>query len=124
MRKPTMTETELTAADTEALTRSLELGRRESRAYRAHLTAIEAQSGWFEAAASASYHHQIRTLKLRPWEPPPSWVRDIEGNLEAGDDGVGGWYRAAQLAQRLLAAGLSVYEPNPIEALATKLSVA
>ena len=117
-------ETELTVADTEALTRSFDLGRRESTAYRAHLDAIAAQSGWRFAAESASYHHQIRTLKLKPWEPPPSWVRDIEGNLEAGDDGVGGWYRAAQLAQRLLAAGLSLYEPDPVTALAAKLSVA
>jgi hypothetical protein len=118
------TQTELTAADTEALVRSFDMGCRESTAYRAHLTAIEKQSGWRFAAESASYHHQIQALKLRPWEPPPSWVRDIEGTLEAGDDGVGGWYRAAQLAQRLLAAGLSLYEPDPITALAAKLNVA
>ena len=122
-----MTETKLTAVDTEALTRSFELGCRESRAYREHLEHIEKQSGWRFAAESASYHFQIRTLKLKPWEPPPSWVRDIEGYLEAGDDGVGGWFTAAKLAQRLRAAGLSLFEPDPPTALAideAKLSVA
>jgi hypothetical protein len=118
------TETELSAIDVEALTRSFELGCRESTAYRLHLTAIEAQRGWRFAAESASYHFQIRTLKLRPWQPPPSWVRDIEGSLEAGDDGIGGWYTATKLAQRLLAAGLSLYEPDPPTALAAKLNVA
>ena len=118
------TQTELSAVDLEALTRSFELGCRESTAYRFHLTAIEKQTGWREAAEHASYHHQIRTLKLRPWQPPPSWVRDIEGTLEAGDDDIGGWYRAAQLAQRLLAVGLSLYEPNPVSALEAKLNVA
>jgi hypothetical protein len=106
------------------LTRSFELGCRESAAYREHLEHIEAQSGWRFAAESASYHFQIRTLKLRPWQPPPSWVRDIEGTLEAGDDDIGGWYRAAQLAQRLLAVGLSLYEPDPVSALEAKLHVA
>ena len=118
------TETALTAADTEALVRSFDMGCRESTAYREHLTAIEKQGGWRDAAEHASYHFQIRTLKLRPWEPPPPWVRDIEGTLEAGDDGVGGWYRAAQLAQRLLQAGLSLYEPDPVSALEAKLSMA
>ena len=113
-----MTETKLTAVDTEALTRSFELGCRESRAYREHLEHIEKQSGWRFAAESASYHHQIRSLKLRSWQPPPSWVRDIEGTLEAGDDEIGGWYQAAQLAQRLRENGLSLFEPDPPTALA------
>jgi hypothetical protein len=119
-----MMTTQMELADIEALTRSFNMGCRESTAYRAHLTAIEKQSGWRIAAEHASYHFQIKALKLRPWEPPPPWVRDIEGYLEAGDDGVGGWYRAAQLAQRLLEAGLSLYEPDPITALAAKLNVA
>jgi hypothetical protein len=113
-----MTETELTATDVDALTRAFEIGRRESPAYRGHLKHIEAQRGWRQAAESASYHCQIRTLKLRPWQPPPSWVRDIEGSLALGDDGIGGWYTATKLAQRLLAVGLSLYEPDPPTALA------
>ena len=112
------TETALTAADTEALVRSFDMGCRESTAYRAHLEHIEKQSGWREAAEHASYHFQIRTLKLRPWQPPPSWVRDIEGCLEAGDEDIGGWATAAKLAQRLLENGLSIFEHDPPVALA------
>jgi hypothetical protein len=112
------TQTEFSAVDLEALTRSFDLGCRESTAYCLHLTAIEKQRGWRFAAESASYHFQIRTLKLRPWQPPPPWVRDIEGTLEAGDDEIGGWYQAAQLAQRLRENGLSLFEPDPPTALA------
>jgi len=109
---------ELSRADRDALWRALTIARAESDEERAHLDHIEGRSGWQEAAESAVYHLQCRALRLRPWEPPPSWIRDLEADLAAGDDGVSGRYRAARLTQRLLAAGLSRFEPDPLAALA------
>jgi hypothetical protein len=71
---------------------------------------------WREVAEFAAYCAQCITLRLRPWESPPAWVGDLRATLAAGDDG-GSEYRAAQLLQRMLAAGISKYEPDPVGAL-------
>jgi hypothetical protein len=109
---------ELSRADRDALRRALTIARAESDEERAHLDHIEGRSGWQEAAESAVYHLQCKALRLRPWEPPPCWIRDLEADLAAGDDGVGGRFRAAKLTQRLLKANLSRFEPDPLAALA------
>jgi len=74
---------------------------------------------WIEAAELAAYSWQFDALRLKPWQSPPCWVdpRDIKATLSAGDHGVGRHYATAKLLQRLLAAGLSRYEPDPIAAL-------
>jgi len=104
----------LTAVDREALKRAFTAVYREDPE---HLDFLVRQRGWQWAAESACYRLQTRALKLKPWQPPPSWVRDVEGSLAMGDDGIGGWYKATLLTQRLLAAGLSRFEPDPIGAL-------
>jgi hypothetical protein len=109
--------TTLSRVDREALDRALRMARAESVEEREHLDRVMAREGWQGAAESAVYHLQDRALKLRPWQPPPYWIRDLEGDLAAGDDGISGRYRAALLTQRLLRAGLSRFEPDPLGAL-------
>ena len=75
------------------------------------------REGWQWAAETAAYQCQDKALKLRPWQPPPCWIRDPDGDLAAGDDGIGGRYAAAKLTRRLLQAGLSRFEPDPVDAL-------
>jgi hypothetical protein len=61
----------------------------------------------FEAAGEfAAEAAQSTNLKLKPWETPPCniWGYDQSNAIELRD--------------RLLAAGLSVYEPDPTQALA------
>jgi hypothetical protein len=108
----------LSRIDREALTRALKMARAESEAERERFDREVAQRGWQHAAEAAAYHCQDRALKLRPWQPPPCWIRDLEGDLAAGDDGISGRYRAALLTQRLLRAGISRFEPDPLGALA------
>ena len=60
-----------------------------------------------EVAERAAYSCQIKALKLRPWESPPCWGAGFHSTPQA-----------AQLLDRLLAAGLSMWEPDPIAALA------
>jgi hypothetical protein len=109
--------TTLSRVDREALDRALRIARAESAEEAAHIDRLMAARGWQWAAESAVYHLQCKALRLRPWQPPPCWIRDLEGDLAAGDDGISGRYRAALLTQRLLRAGLSRFEPDPVAAL-------
>jgi hypothetical protein len=74
------------------------------------------KGNWEEAARFASYCLQIDSLDLRPWEPPPMEMGDDKPRDESPVSGrVAPW----ALRRRLIKAGLSVYEPDPIRALET-----
>ena len=64
---------------------------------------------WREVAEFASYHCQASALNLKPHEEPPS-VAD-ENDPEERDKG------AQRLLRRMLAAGLSRFDPDPVAAL-------
>jgi hypothetical protein len=112
----------LSAFDREALGRALKivLGRpeREDPGRRAQVERLLQEQGWFTAADFCCYCCQSELIRPRLWQPIPSDITDVEGTLAKGDDGLGGSYRAALLLKRMLAAGLSRYEPDPIRALA------
>jgi hypothetical protein len=80
--------------DRDAMRRCIEIMRHESPESRE-------QAGHF-----AAYAVQCDTLRLKPWEAPPCcvWGYDQSGGIE--------------LRERLVAAGLSIYEPDPVKALA------
>jgi hypothetical protein len=108
-----METADLTAADIDALTRALETMRAVSEEDRAHYDAILKKRGWRETATRAAYNAQIKSLGLRPWQAVP---------FEAADevDEAGGYGRTAEevmTKQRMLAAGLSLFEPDPKSAL-------
>ena len=112
----------LSSIDREALGRALKLilGRpeREDPGRREQVERLLREQGWFTAANFAVYCCQMELVRPRLWQPTPADITDIEGTLAKGDDGLGGSYRAALLLKRMLAAGLSRYEPRPVEALA------
>ena len=110
-----MTTGILTEIDRDALRRALALARAESDGEREHLDAIEAQSGWQEAAESAAYHCQCRALRLKPWQAPP-----CHGGPDEIGIGYGNTAGEVRLRRRLREAGLSLYEPDPHAALAAK----
>jgi len=72
---------------------------------------------WEQVARFAAYCRQCDNLHLLPHQSPPCWINDMEAVLAAGDDGILGKYAAATLLKRMLDAGLSIYEPDPIDAL-------
>lgn len=72
---------------------------------------------WEQVARFAAYSCQCDNLHLLPHQSPPCWIDDMEATLAAGDDGILGKYAAATLLKRMLDAGLSIYEPDPIDAL-------
>ncbi|RVD72934.1 MAG: hypothetical protein E5V62_02970 [Mesorhizobium sp.] len=70
--------------------------------------------GWLDAAVFASYICQGDALRLKPWELPP-----LYGGPLPGDTGLvrSSGLQAKRLLERMLAAGLSRYEPDPVGAL-------
>ena len=71
-------------------------------------TQSEQEVGTFAAELS-----QCRALHLRPWEAPPCDSADV-----APSDHYGSRPNEVALLRRMLAAGLSRYEPDPMQALA------
>lgn len=62
-----------------------------------------------EVLLFASYSEQMDSLKLRPWMFPPCWLVLSDRKPEHAD--------GVALLRRLLDAGLSKFEPDPIGAL-------
>ena len=64
------------------------------------------------------YSCQVGALRLKPWESPPCHVYyTAPDNRDGMKQGLRD-ARAGDLADRLMAAGLSIYEPDPAAALA------
>jgi len=108
---------ELIQRDREALKRAVELMRKERGVRREQIEQKLRDQPWEEAARFAAYHRQFTRLHLKPWQFAPCWIDpdDIEDILAGGDDGQ--QYGAALLLKRMLAAGLSRFEPDPEAAL-------
>src|SRR6516165_7037427 len=115
-----MMTTDLSAVDIEALQRALRMAREENQEQRERLDQVEAKKGWEGAALTAVYHLQCKVLKLRPWEAPPMHTYD----KVFPEGGYGRTEAEVALRRRLLAAELSLYEPDPVAALQAALNVA
>jgi hypothetical protein len=91
--------------DSEALRRALKMARAEPE-YREQMARKAEAEGWESAARFASYSLQIDNLGLKPWMDPPCFA-EVRPDPEA-----------LKILLKLLGAGLSRYEPDPIAALA------
>jgi hypothetical protein len=104
----------MTRRDREAMKRAIAMMRAAGEADRVQVERFLAEDGFEAAGRHASYACQRDTLHLKPWQQPPIHapaerpaVEDSHGNLAA-------W----TLRRRLIEAGLSQWEPRPLEALA------
>jgi hypothetical protein len=72
-----------------------------------------------EVGHFCAYHRQCEVLRPKPWQPVPanSYVTVTDRDDEALGP-VSGRAAAAELLRRLLAARLSRFEPDPLNALA------
>jgi len=109
--------TELSATDIDAMRRAIEIVRQRDQASAIQIFDKLASQPWEEVGRFAAYGAQYDALRLRPWQWPPCWIGDIDAELAAPPD-QSGRHRAAELLQRMLAAGLSQFEPDPLGALA------
>jgi hypothetical protein len=100
--------------DQDAFERAIAWMRRHSPARAAPIEDKLRCEGFAAAGEFAAYAAQCETLRLKPWQAPPSHVRATDP-----DPNVYGC-RPAEIAlrDRLVQAGLSVFEPDPLSALA------
>jgi len=116
--------TELSALDRDAFERAIEITRNSKEpGRREQVDRMLKEEGWFRTADFCVYSCQMDLVRPRLWQPTPADIdpADIETIIARGDDGVGsGRYAAAKLLRRMLRAGLSRYEPDPLRALEAK----
>jgi hypothetical protein len=110
---------EITAADRPALELALATYRRRSSVNWRQVAAKLADDGWDETARFCAYAEQCTSLRLKPWQWPPVWIKDIEEALAVPPPDLSGFRAAAELLQRMLAAGVSKFHPDPMQALAS-----
>src|SRR5262245_60029022 len=100
--------TDLDPIDRDALERAMQVARRDPGRGEQPDSKLKDEP-WDEVAVFASYVCQTAALALKPWEQPPGVANEDEPNVRDKD--------AQQLLRRMLAAGLSRYEPDPLAAL-------
>ena len=97
--------------DDDALRRAMAITRRDpSRAMQ--LDEVLRDEPWTEVAEFAAFHCHIQTLGLKPWQLPPCSIEQNDPRQDNKD--------AQRLLRRMLAAGVSRYEPDPLAALKQK----
>jgi hypothetical protein len=117
-----MTDPDLSKVDREAFQRAIDLTLAETDKDRvSQVRSMLETREWIDVANFCSYHRQYHALSLRPWEEPPCWI-DIDEIpiIMAVEPSNNQRYRAAKLTRQLLDAGLSQFEPDPLQALAKK----
>ena len=100
--------------DREALRRAMRMAKASDPARKEQLESKLQDEPWEEVALFAAYCCQCNTLHLKPWQPPPMWA---EENRPRDDHPSAGKVAAWELRRRLLKAGLSQWEPDPVAAL-------
>jgi hypothetical protein len=99
---------DLDAVDRDALERCMEIANRDPLRAEQLASALKDEP-WREVAEFAAYGCQMESLSLKPWESPPVHVDENDPNEQ---DKI-----AQHLLRRMLAAGVSRYEPSPMTAL-------
>ena len=100
--------------DRDALRRAIELARAESPETRQQIDAKLKTEPWEEVAGFAAYSCQCTRLRLKPWEAPPVHSDDEVTRPHR----YGSRPQEVELRQRMIKLGVSLFEPDPLAALA------
>ena len=106
---------EYSPADLAALEACIAQYKAESEGCRLQIEGMLADGEWEHAALLAAYGCQWRNLHLAVCDFPPCWVEPDDP--DSSDDHCG-QASARQLLRKMLAAGLSRYDPDPLKSLA------
>jgi hypothetical protein len=109
---------EIDEIDRDAFARAIEITRKESPARRQQVDDFLASRPWDDVGRFCASCAQSRSLRLDPWETLPIWVGDIDAALREPYGDARGTREAGEILRRLLDAGLSKYEPDPLRAIA------
>lgn len=83
-----------------------------------HVTELLAERPRIEVALFCCYHRQMQALRLKPWQPPPVWIDDVDAELKIPEmSPQEGRHDAARLLRRMIAHGVSQFCPDPIAAI-------
>ena len=106
----------MSRTDRDALALSIEVARTENagRAEQIDFMLADHQP-WRRVAEFAAYCAQNHALNLKPWQAPPCAASLSDLDKPFGDQSAA--RESAELLQRLLRAGRSRYEPDPLRAL-------
>jgi hypothetical protein len=106
----------MTPIDIAALSKALAAARAEDAGRRQQIDAMLIDRPWERVAQFAAGCAQSANLGLMPWQSPPcrASLRDLDQPY--GDPS--GKRESAELLKRLIDAGLSIFEPSPLAALA------
>ena len=99
----------MTDADKAALELCMERYKAQDKESRQQIASMLKDSSWHEVAIFACSNVQYQALCLKPWQTPPCFVDEDDPEERAQD--------AQLLLQRMLAAGISRYHPDPLTAL-------
>ena len=105
-----MTIDDLAEHDRDALQRCMEIASSKDGDRKEQLDSMLATQSWIDVAMFAASVTQSRSLALKPWHEPPS-ICDEHDENERDKQG-------QALLRRMLAAGISRFEPDPLAALA------
>ena len=104
--------------DKAALKAAIELMRSEGGAERQQIDDMLKTDPWSEVGEFAAMHCQTRALGLPPWQFAPCCINDPDAELAVpGGNDLHGRKAAAELLKRMLAAGVSRWDPDPLQAL-------
>jgi hypothetical protein len=99
----------MTPTDRAALELAVAMARKDPAEARRIDHKLARGDDWFDIATSCAFHCQMTALNLMPFQTPPMFAHITEPRRDE---------RAIALLHRLLDAGLSPFEPDPIAALA------
>ena len=108
----------LTRTDKAAMRRAILTIRQRDEASREQIDAMLKTDTFEEVGAFASFSAQSRALRLQPWETSLLYVGNLDAALRLPFGGLSKDREAAELLQRMIANGISKYEPDPLAALA------
>lgn len=103
--------------DRDALKRAIVEARAQSSGRQQQVDKMLAKDDWSTVARFCAYSCQCENLRLKAWQPAPCWMGD---ERPTDDFPTRGNVAAWELRQRLIACGLSAFEPHPMRALAER----
>ncbi|TYL85714.1 hypothetical protein [Bradyrhizobium cytisi] len=106
--------------DRDALQRAFDLARHDP-ALHGRVDRWLAERGWESAARSCACHCQSAALNLKPWQLPPcspTIANHLDDALRVPFSDASGRREGAEIVRKLRSLGLSIYEADPLAAIA------
>jgi len=102
----------MTPTDRDALELCIAIARRDPALSKLIDDRLERRVDWWDIATAASFHCQMESLNLMPWQSPPAHI-DADDPTRRRYDAPG-----VELLRRMLELGISRWHPDPVNEVA------